>query len=215
MKYGLKQLRKDFQTDQKCLEFAFDTLHSRECSCGGVYAPVKGRKQFYCSRCRKQVAVLVGTIFERSVVGLLVWFRAMLLVHKGIGVKALQREIGTTYKTAWRVRSILRNAMRGDTIDIICPKKPTERGTKKTEQKPLPVPQSGKKKTRSDIGNTKETSTQSSGLRFFLGTEEQYRDALVVEKQKESFWHLTTSKGVKGSKGLRALRGIESYSKAK
>lgn len=214
-KYGLKSLRRDFPTDQACLEFAFDTLHSRECSCGGKYTPVKGRKQFYCTRCRKQVAVLVGTIFERSVVGLLIWFRAMFLVHEGIGVKALQREIGTTYKTAWRVRSILRNAMRGDTIDIICPKKPTVLGIKKTEKKLLPVLQNGKKKTRNAIENTKETNTQSLGLRFFLGTAEQYQNAFAAEKDKSSFWHLTTLRDGKGKKGLRALRGIGNYSKTK
>lgn len=208
MKYGLSHLRKDFPNDQKCLQFAFDTLHSRECGCGGVYSPVKGRKQFYCTRCRKQVAVLVGTIFERSVVGLLVWFRAMFLVHEGIGVKALQREIGTTYKTAWRIRSILRNAMRGDTIDIICPKKHTALGTKRTEKKPLLVLPNGNKKTKKNTKHTKENNTPPFALKFFLGTAEQYQNALAVEKQKTSFWHLTTSTGARGSKRYAALLGI-------
>jgi hypothetical protein len=103
--------------------------------------------------------------------------------------------------------------MRGDTIDIICPKKPTELGIKKTRKKLSPVLQNGKKKTKSNTKSTRETSTQSCDLRFFLGTEEQYQNAFAVEKQKESFWRLTTSKGGKGSKGLRALRGIGNFSK--
>lgn len=211
MKYGLKQLRKDFPNDKACLQFAFDTLHSRECSCGGVYAPVKGRKQFYCSRCRKQVAVLVGTIFERSVMPLTKWFQAMILLHKGVSIKGLKRELGITYKTAWRTAHILRKATRGDTIDIICQPKDTGSGTKKTERKQSLVLRNGKKKTKSDTRNIKETNTQSLGLRFFLGTEEQYRNALAVERKKESFWRLTTSTDGKELKGLRALRGIGNY----
>lgn len=207
MKYGLPHLRKDFPNDQKCLQFAFDTLHSRECGCGGRNVLMSTRKQYYCTRCRKQTAVLVGTIFERSVVVLPVWFRAMFLVRDGIGVKALQREIGTTYKTAWRVRSILRNAMRGDTIDIICPKKPTELGIKKTEKELLPVPQNGKKKIKKNTKPTKGNNTPPFALKFFLGTEEQYRNALAVEKQKTSFWHLTTSTGARGSRKFVAWLG--------
>jgi transposase-like protein len=134
-KYGLGSLRRDFPTDQACLQFAFDTLHSKECACGGRNTLMSTRKQFYCTRCRKQTAVLVGTIFERSVVSLSQWFRSILLVHQGISIKGLQRELGTTYKTAWRCSHILRNAMRGDTIDIICPKKTTELGIKKTRKK--------------------------------------------------------------------------------
>ena len=210
MKYGLKQLRKDFPNDQACLQFAFDTLHSKECGCGGTYAPVKGRKQYYCTRCRKQTAVLVGTIFERSVMSLTQWFTAIFLIHQGISIKSLQRELGTTYKTAWRCANILRNAMRGDTIDIICPKKPTELGIKKTKQKLLPVQQNGNEKTKRSTKRTKENNTPPFALRFFLGTEEQYRNALAVEKQKTSFWHLTTSTGATGSRKFVALLGTAS-----
>jgi hypothetical protein len=113
MKYGIKQLRKDFPTDQACLEFAFDVLHSRECSCGGEYRPVKGRKQFYCTKCHWQIAPLANTIFERSLVPLTKWFEAILMVEHGASIREIQFAIGAGYKTAWRVKMVLRLAMKG------------------------------------------------------------------------------------------------------
>lgn len=110
MKYGLKQFRKDFPTDQACLEFAFDVLHSRECSCGGVYKRIAHRNAYYCTKCRKQINPLAQTIFKRSLVPLRGWFRAMLLIREGMSIIALGKELGIGYKTAWRVAHILRKA---------------------------------------------------------------------------------------------------------
>ncbi|MDE2233687.1 MAG: IS1595 family transposase [Patescibacteria group bacterium] len=116
-KYGLKQLRKDFPTDRACLEFAFDTLHSRECSCGGVYAPVKGRKQFYCSKCRSQIAPLSGTIFHKSDTPLTLWWHALWVfsnAKSGVSAKEMERQLAVTYKTAWRMLSLIRKALKQD-----------------------------------------------------------------------------------------------------
>lgn len=117
MKYGLKQLRKDFPTDRACLEFAFDTLHSRECSCGGTYAPVKGRKQFYCSKCRFQIAPLAGTIFHKSDTPLTLWWHALWVfsnAKSGVSAKEMERQLAVTYKTAWRMLSLIRKALKQD-----------------------------------------------------------------------------------------------------
>lgn len=110
MKYGLKQLRKDFPNDQACLQFAFDTLHSKECGCGGEYSPVKGRKQFYCSKCRFQIAPLSGTIFHKSDTPLTLWWHALWVfsnAKSGVSAKELQRQIGCTYKTCYRIRKLI------------------------------------------------------------------------------------------------------------
>ena len=117
MKYGIKQLRKDFPTDQGCLEFAFNTLHSRECSCGGTYTPVKGRKQFYCSKCRFQIAPLAGTIMHKSDTPLTLWFHALWVfsnAKSGVSAKELERQLAVTYKCAWRILSLIRKALKQD-----------------------------------------------------------------------------------------------------
>lgn len=116
-KYGLKQLRKDFPNDKACLQFAFDTLHSAECSCGGTYAPVKGRKQFYCSKCRFQIAPLSGTIFHKSDTPLTLWWHALWVfsnAKSGVSAKEMERQLAVTYKTAWRMLSLIRKALKQD-----------------------------------------------------------------------------------------------------
>lgn len=107
MKYGLKQFKKDFPNDQACLQFAFDTLHSKECNCGGEYRAVEGRKQFYCSKCRYQIAPLSKTIFRKSPTPLLKWFTAIFMTTNKASVTEIQKEIGVTWKCAWRMRKIV------------------------------------------------------------------------------------------------------------
>jgi len=117
MKYGLKQFKKDFPNDQACLQFAFDTLHSKECDCGGEYWPVEGRKQFYCSKCRYQIAPLADTIMHKSDTPLTLWFHALWVfsnAKSGISAKELERQLAVTYKTAWRILHLIRKALKQD-----------------------------------------------------------------------------------------------------
>lgn len=117
MKYGLKQFKKDFPNDQACLQFAFDTLHSKECDCGGEYRAVEGRKQFYCSKCRYQIAPLADTIMHKSDTPLTLWFHALWVfsnAKSGISAKELERQLAVTYKTAWRILHLTRKALKQD-----------------------------------------------------------------------------------------------------
>jgi len=74
------------------------------------------RKGLYqCNDCREQFSVTVGTVFERSKIGLHKWVLAAHLMgasKKGISSKQMQRMLGTTYKTAWFMTMRLREAMR-------------------------------------------------------------------------------------------------------
>jgi len=65
-----------------------------------------------CNACRKPFTVTVGTIFERSKIGLNKWllgFRLMAGSKKGIS--QLHRSIGITYKSAWFMAHRIREAM--------------------------------------------------------------------------------------------------------
>ncbi len=60
---------------------------------------------------------MVGTIFERSSTSLHLWFYAMYLITStrcGISAKHLERELGVTYKTAWRMFNKIRNHLMTD-----------------------------------------------------------------------------------------------------
>jgi transposase-like protein len=73
------------------------------------------RKGLYqCNECREQFSVMVGTVFERSKIGLHKWVLAAHLMgasKKGVSSKQIQRMLGVTYKTAWFMTMRLREAM--------------------------------------------------------------------------------------------------------
>ena len=119
-RYSIKNLKTDFPNDEVCLEYLFDTLHSRKCSCGGKYSRLRGkedRKKFQCSKCRFQIAPMKHTIFEKSTTPLTLWFHAIFIfsnAKSGISAKEMERQLGVTYKTAWRILKLIREALAQD-----------------------------------------------------------------------------------------------------
>jgi transposase-like protein len=116
-KYSISDLQRDFPNDEVALEFVFNTLHSKECSCGGTYKKVKDRKQYQCSKCRFQIAPTAGTIFHKSATNLTTWFYALFIfsnAKSGISAKELERQIGVTYKCAYRMLKQIREALEQD-----------------------------------------------------------------------------------------------------
>lgn len=88
--------------------------------CGSTRAPLTLEGKSYrpglykCKDCYEQFTVTVGTVFERSKIGLNVWLQAVHLMcasKKGISAKQLERMLGVTYKTAWFMSHRIREAM--------------------------------------------------------------------------------------------------------
>jgi transposase len=75
---------------------------------------VNGRQSYACDVCRRQVYPTKNTIFQKSSTSLQLWFYGIFLMSStrcGISAKQLERELGVTYPTAWRmfreIRSLL------------------------------------------------------------------------------------------------------------
>lgn len=72
---------------------------------------------YKCNECRLPFSVTVGTVFERSKIGLHKWVLASHLYassKKGMSAHQLHRMLGVTYKTAWFIAHRIREAMKED-----------------------------------------------------------------------------------------------------
>ena len=73
---------------------------------------------YKCNECREPFTVTVGTVFERSKIGLHKWVLATHLMassKKGMSAHQLHRMLGITYKSAWFMAHRIREAMKEDT----------------------------------------------------------------------------------------------------
>jgi len=113
MKYTIKDLRKEFATEDKCLEYVFKQKYG---SVEGYYR-VSDRKCWAHKDTGHQIHPLAGTIFAKSSTPLTLWFHAIFLFSSsknGVSAKELQRQLGVTYKTAWRMGHEIRKLMEQD-----------------------------------------------------------------------------------------------------
>ena len=103
-------------------------IFCRNCKLFTRHYKLTGRTAYSCKLCRTQVYPLAGTIFEKSTTPLQIWFYALfLMTHTGatITIKQLQKELGVTYKTAWRMKTTIRYIMEDNDGDLL--KDPDER----------------------------------------------------------------------------------------
>jgi transposase-like protein len=120
-RYTIRHFNDEFPDDDACLEHVarlvyptFPQLPCRECERTVKHHRLSGRKAYSCQLCGTQVYPLAGTIFEKSRTPLKSWFYAMYLMsttRMGISAKQLERELGVTYKTAWRMFKQIRTLM--------------------------------------------------------------------------------------------------------
>ncbi|MEK7508168.1 MAG: IS1595 family transposase [Patescibacteria group bacterium] len=111
-KYTISQFRREFNSENVCLEYVFN---KRFKDIKGFYR-VKGRKCWANAK-GEQIHPLAGTIFEKSSTSLQNWFYAIFLFaasRNGVSAKELQRQLGVTYKCAWRMAYQIRELMTQD-----------------------------------------------------------------------------------------------------
>lgn len=88
--------------------------HCGYCKVERKFHRVTTRKVYSCDYCGTMIAPMAGTIFEKSSTSLRLWFYAIYLMSAtrcGVSAKQIQREVGVTYKTAWRMFKQIRTLM--------------------------------------------------------------------------------------------------------
>ncbi len=123
--YTLMQFMRDFPDDAACLKwlwvnrFAPDGKHTACPKCKDTrefarYQTSQQRQSWTCTACGHHLHPTAGTIFHKSSTSLHLWFYAMYLMTStrcGISAKQLERELGVTYKTAWRMAHLIRHKL--------------------------------------------------------------------------------------------------------
>lgn len=121
MKYTITNFNNDFPNEDTCLDYIFNKRYGKDYEClkchkKGFYR-IKDRKCYCCAWCGYQVHPLAATIFHKSPTNLKDWFFAIFLMStskNGVSAKEIQRQLGVTYKCAWRLQRQIRKLMRPD-----------------------------------------------------------------------------------------------------
>jgi len=124
-KYTLRDFEKQFPTDDACLEWLKDYLypngiHCAKCERVTKHHKVASRKSYSCDYCGHHVHPTAGTIYHKSSTPLRLWFYAIYLMAStrcGIAAKQIERELGVTYKTAWRMFKQIRTMLDDENGD--------------------------------------------------------------------------------------------------
>ncbi|GMN12701.1 IS1595 family transposase [Altererythrobacter sp. MTPC7] len=122
----LRQFQDRFPTEEACLEHLklvkFGERHEcGKCGKDAQFYRVAKRRSYACEHCGAQVYPTAGTPFHRTRTSLRDWFYLMFLfctTRNGVAAKEVERQIGVTYKTAWRMCHEIRKYMAqvdGDT----------------------------------------------------------------------------------------------------
>jgi len=117
--YSMKDFNQQFPDENACLEWLRQHRFPKLIPCPVCKQPrlfhrVSNRKVYECDRCGYQISPTAGTILHKSPTSLRSWFYAAFLMSStrtGISAKQLQRELGVTYKTAWRMFTQIRKLM--------------------------------------------------------------------------------------------------------
>ncbi|MDX2072908.1 MAG: IS1595 family transposase [Alphaproteobacteria bacterium] len=118
-KQTIQQFFKQYPSDEDCLEHLMKVRYGMEgfCpSCGAKtkFSRVSSQRAYACQWCGWHTYPCVGTPFENSRTSLQLWFYAIYLfttTRSGVSAKELQRQLGVTYKCAWRMGHEIRKHM--------------------------------------------------------------------------------------------------------
>ncbi len=119
--FTVTEFFKRFPDDATCLDHLMAVRYGGELDCPkcgkrGKFHRLRKLPAYVCQWCGHHIHPMAGTPFERSKTPLQKWFYAMYLFttsRHGVPAKELQRQLGVTYKTAWRMGHEIRKYMTG------------------------------------------------------------------------------------------------------
>jgi len=115
----IRDFFKQFPTDNACLEHIFQIRFGQghvciKCDRKANWYKIQAERAYSCQWCGHHLHPTVGTPFEDSRTPLQLWFYAIYLFttsRHGVPAKELERQLGVTYKCAWRIAHEIRKHM--------------------------------------------------------------------------------------------------------
>ena len=185
------EFRERFGSEEACRRalFAMRWREGLACpACGGrSFCELKARKVFQCNRCKRQVRLTAGTVFQDTKLPLTVWFAAIYQLTQsknGISSVELGRRLGVKQGTAWLMKHKLMRAMQAREAA-----KPKLSGRIEIDDAYLGGERSGGKRGRGAAGKTPvvaavETTAERKPRRLRLSVVKGFRKREVEKVAK-------------------------------
>jgi transposase len=119
------EFMRTYPDDAACMDFLWRNRYAPDgshadcpkCERERKFHRVACRPSYSCDSCGHHIHPTAGTIFHKSSTSLHLWFFAMYVMTStrcGVSAKQLERELGVTYKTAWRMFNKIRTQLMAD-----------------------------------------------------------------------------------------------------
>ncbi len=117
--FSVREFFERFPTEDACLEHLMELRYGLRHPCDkclhlSTFHRLADRPAYTCAHCGVNVHPCAGTIFQDTRTPLRMWFYAIYLfvtTRHGVSGKELQRQLGVTYKTAYRIGIQIRKLM--------------------------------------------------------------------------------------------------------
>src|SRR5919206_1229768 len=180
------EFRERFGTEEACRRALFDMRWREGLTCPACghrgFCRLKTRELFQCNRCKRQVRLTAGTVFQDTKLPLTTWFAAIYHLTQskgGISSIELGRRLGVRQPTAWLVKHKLMRAMAAREAD-----KPKLAGRVEMDDAYLGGERPGGKRGRGAAGKTPvvaavETTAERKLRRLRLTVVKGFREREV------------------------------------
>ena len=111
------EFQQQFPDDEACLlhlmtqRFGGTEIHCPKCGAFGKFYRMTRERAYVCQHCKHQLHPTAGTYMHRTRLPLHKWFLAIYLFstsRHGVAAKELERQLGVSYPTAWRITHLIR-----------------------------------------------------------------------------------------------------------
>lgn len=118
--FSVREFFQRFPDDDACIAHIMDVrfggtrFECSVCKKETTHHKLATRRTFVCASCGHHVNPTAGTVLQDTRTPLVSWFYAMYLfctTRHGVSGKELQRQLGVTYKTAYRIGQQIRDLM--------------------------------------------------------------------------------------------------------